>query len=82
MGRHPAERLARYVGPDELHQAFNFDFLMAAFDAKSFRTVIDKALAEAELVGAPTTWVLSNHDKPRHVTRYGSAGPRQGAPRC
>jgi alpha-glucosidase len=22
-------------------------------------------------VGAPATWVLSNHDKPRHVTRYG-----------
>jgi alpha-glucosidase len=65
------ERLARYIGPDELQQAFNFDFLMADFDAKSFRLIIDKSLAEADLVGAPTTWVLSNHDKRRHVTRYG-----------
>jgi alpha-glucosidase len=65
------ERLARYIGADELHQAFNFDFMMASWDATSFRAIIDKSLAEADLVGAPTTWVLSNHDKHRHVTRYG-----------
>jgi len=65
------QRLARYIGPDELHQAFNFDFLDATWSADSFRKVIDTGLAEAALVGAPTTWVLSNHDKPRHVTRYG-----------
>ncbi|MGV9310047.1 glycoside hydrolase family 13 protein [Nonomuraea sp. NPDC003727] len=72
-------RLARYVGPDELHQAFNFEFMMAAYGAKSFREVIDKALAEAELVGAPTTWVLSNHDKPRHVTRHGGLARARAA---
>nr|WP_184188615.1 glycoside hydrolase family 13 protein [Micromonospora parathelypteridis] len=65
------ERLARYIGPDELHQAFSFDFLDATWSADSFRKVIDTALAEATVVGAPTTWVLSNHDKQRHVTRYG-----------
>ncbi|MFG1776271.1 glycoside hydrolase family 13 protein [Micromonospora sp. NPDC049048] len=65
------ERLARYIGPDELHQAFSFDFLDATWSADSFRKVIDTALAEATIVGAPTTWVLSNHDKKRHVTRYG-----------
>jgi alpha-glucosidase len=68
------QRLARYIGPDELHQAFNFDFMTAPWDAGALRTVIDKSLAEADLVGAPTTWVLSNHDKHRHVTRYGD-GP-------
>ncbi|MFI6813675.1 glycoside hydrolase family 13 protein [Nonomuraea sp. NPDC050328] len=72
-------RLARYVGPDELHQAFNFEFMMAGFDAKSFREVIDRSLAEAEIVGAPTTWVLSNHDKPRHVTRHGSLARARAA---
>ncbi|GIF50153.1 alpha-glucosidase [Asanoa ferruginea] len=74
------ERLARYVGPDELHQVFNFDFLHATWTVDSFRKVIDTALAEATLVGAPTTWVLSNHDKRRHVTRYGGgeAGLRRG----
>ncbi|GAA3770222.1 glycoside hydrolase family 13 protein [Plantactinospora mayteni] len=65
------QRLARYVGPDELHQAFNFDFLDATWSADSFRKVVDTALAESAIVGAPTTWVLSNHDKQRHVTRYG-----------
>jgi alpha-glucosidase len=66
------QRLARYIGQDELHQAFNFDFMMASFDAASFRATIDGSLSAAEVVGAPTTWVLSNHDKFRHVTRYGS----------
>ncbi|HEX6969754.1 MAG TPA: glycoside hydrolase family 13 protein [Micromonosporaceae bacterium] len=65
------QRLARYIGPDELHQAFNFDFMDATWSADSFRQVIDTALAEARIVGAPTTWVLSNHDRRRHVTRYG-----------
>jgi alpha-glucosidase len=66
------ERLARYIGPDELNQAFNFDFLLASWDAGSFRRVIDSSRAAAGIVGAPTTWVLSNHDKQRHRTRYGS----------
>ncbi|MFF5215532.1 glycoside hydrolase family 13 protein [Micromonospora sp. NPDC000442] len=65
------QRLARYIGPDELHQAFSFDFLDATWSADSFRKVIDTALAESTIVGAPTTWVLSNHDRQRHVTRYG-----------
>ncbi|MDG4836636.1 glycoside hydrolase family 13 protein [Micromonospora sp. WMMD967] len=65
------QRLARYIGPDELHQAFSFDFLDATWSADSFRKVIDTAMSESAVVGAPTTWVLSNHDKQRHVTRYG-----------
>ncbi|MBB2910162.1 alpha-glucosidase [Streptosporangium becharense] len=66
-----ALRLANYIRPDELHQAFNFHFLTAPWDAARFRAVIDESLATAGLVGAPTTWVLSNHDVKRHVTRYG-----------
>ncbi|KAA9161356.1 glycoside hydrolase family 13 protein [Amycolatopsis acidicola] len=65
------ERLARYVRPDELHTAFNFDFLRCAWDAASLREVIDTSLAAMSSVGAPATWVLSNHDVIRHVTRYG-----------
>lgn len=68
------QRLARYIGPDELHQAFSFDFLDAHWSADSFRKVIDSSLAESAVINAPTTWVLSNHDKQRHVTRYGD-GP-------
>ncbi|MCB5169312.1 glycoside hydrolase family 13 protein [Streptomyces bambusae] len=70
-----SERLARYVRPDELHQAFNFRFLNCPWDAARMREVIDESLAATTAVGAPTTWVLSNHDVVRHRTRYGS-GPQ------
>ncbi|POX48852.1 glycoside hydrolase family 13 protein [Streptomyces sp. Ru72] len=65
------ERLAAYVRRDGLHTAFNFDFLMASWDAKDLRAVIDDSLAMLGAVGAPATWVLSNHDVMRHVSRYG-----------
>ncbi|MFI9585612.1 glycoside hydrolase family 13 protein [Streptomyces sp. NPDC052236] len=66
-----AERLALYVRPDELHQAFNFQFLTCAWGAEAMRKVIDESLTATASVGAPTTWVLSNHDVVRHTTRYG-----------
>ncbi|WP_326640966.1 glycoside hydrolase family 13 protein [Streptosporangium sp. NBC_01755] len=65
------QRLANYVRPDELHQAFNFHFLNTPWAAEGFRAVIEESLATAGLVGAPSTWVLSNHDVKRHLTRYG-----------
>ena len=68
---HGADRMAAYVRPDELHQAFNFEYLTTEWDAVALRTVIDSSLAATAAVGAPTTWVLSNHDVVRHVTRYG-----------
>ncbi|WP_199550082.1 glycoside hydrolase family 13 protein [Streptomyces sp. N35] len=64
-------RFARYLRPDELHTAFNFPFLQSPWDARSLRKVIDTTLAEHAPVGATPTWVLSNHDTTRHVTRYG-----------
>jgi alpha-glucosidase len=67
----PAERLARYVRPHELHSAFNFDVLRCAWDAKELREVIDHTTENLWAVGAPATWVLSNHDTIRHRTRYG-----------
>ena len=60
-----------YLRPDELHSAFNFDYLSCAWDARQLRTVIDDTIAAHATVGAPPTWVLSNHDVTRHVTRYG-----------
>ena len=67
----PPERLARYLRPDELHCAFNFDALRAPWDAKSMRRVIDDSTEAIWDVGASATWVLSNHDTIRHRTRYG-----------
>ncbi|MFG3283750.1 glycoside hydrolase family 13 protein [Streptomyces sp. NPDC048111] len=64
------ERTANYVRPDELHQAFNFQYLGAPWDAKALREVIDTSLAAMRPVGAPATWVLSNHDVTRHATRF------------
>ncbi len=70
------ERLARYVRRDELHTAFNFDFLRAPWLAGALRSTIDTTLAEHAGVGAPPTWVLSNHDVARHLSRY--ARPQSG----
>ncbi|MEU8961223.1 glycoside hydrolase family 13 protein [Streptomyces sp. NPDC048491] len=64
------ERTALYVRPDELHQAFNFQYLGTPWDAKALREVIDTSLAAMRPVGAPATWVLSNHDVTRHATRF------------
>ncbi|MET7860659.1 glycoside hydrolase family 13 protein [Streptomyces sp. NPDC005318] len=66
-----AERFARYLRPDELHTAFNFNFLACPWDAGLLRSAIDGTLAEHAAVGAPATWVLCNHDVTRTVTRYG-----------
>ncbi|MFG3119647.1 alpha-amylase family glycosyl hydrolase [Streptomyces sp. NPDC048197] len=73
------ERLALYVRPDELHQAFNFQFLNTAWRADALRRVIDASLAATTSVGAPTTWVLSNHDVVRHTTRLGGGLARARA---
>ncbi|AKN68930.1 alpha-glucosidase [Streptomyces sp. PBH53] len=64
------ERTANYVRPDELHQAFNFQYLSTEWDAEELRTVIDRTLEAMRPVGAPATWVLSNHDVTRHATRF------------
>ncbi|MPZ74604.1 MAG: DUF3459 domain-containing protein [Nitriliruptorales bacterium] len=65
------ERLVRYLRPGELHTAFNFDFLKAEWGCQTMRDVIQRCLDAVGSVGAPATWVLSNHDVVRHVTRYG-----------
>ncbi|WP_456826015.1 glycoside hydrolase family 13 protein [Cellulomonas sp. P5_E12] len=64
-------RFAQYLRPDEMHTAFNFDFMARPWDAKEMRESIDITLAAHGPVGAPATWVLSNHDVTRPVTRYG-----------
>ena len=69
------KRLALYLRPDEMHTAFNFEFLDSLWDAESYRTVIASTMGAALAVGAPTTWVLSNHDVVRHVSRLGLKKP-------
>ncbi len=66
-----AARFARYLRDDEMHTAFNFDFMARPWDANTLKASISRTLAEHAPVGAPATWVLSNHDVTRPVTRYG-----------
>ncbi len=67
------ERVATYYGAgDELHLAFNFPPLYTPWDAVRWRRAVDVTVEHIDGRGAWPTWVLSNHDNPRHRTRYGS----------
>jgi alpha-glucosidase len=66
-----AARLMRYVNPGELHTVFNFPYLNCPWEAAALRRVIDQTLALSAPTGSPATWVLSNHDVDRVVSRYG-----------
>jgi alpha-glucosidase len=75
----PLDTLAHWVRPDEMHQAFNFTYLETAWSAPELRLVIDGSLDAFTAVGAPSTWVLSNHDVIRHASRLGlPSGTPQG----
>ncbi|TLP79510.1 glycoside hydrolase family 13 protein [Nesterenkonia sphaerica] len=63
------EKMALWVRPDEMHQTFNFEYLLAPWDAAELRSIITRSIAAFAEVGAPGTWVLSNHDVVRHATR-------------
>ncbi|MGW0902081.1 glycoside hydrolase family 13 protein [Streptomyces sp. NPDC002853] len=76
------ERSARYLRPGELHQAFNFEYLTTGWDADALRSVIDRSLVAMNAVGAPATWVLSNHDVVRHSTRLADGDAARGLRRA
>lgn len=63
------ERFNRYLRADELHAAFNYRLAHADFGADTIRAAIENAIQSAS--GAAPTWVLSNHDLIRGITRYG-----------
>ena len=63
------EKTALWVRPGEMHQAFNFEYLETPWDAVKLRAVIAESLRAYPAVGAPSTWVLSNHDVVRHASR-------------
>ncbi|MFC4554741.1 glycoside hydrolase family 13 protein [Georgenia faecalis] len=65
------ERLARYVGPEELHTVFGFDVMAAPWEQAALRAAVVETLRTHERLGAPPAWVLGNHDVTRPATRYG-----------
>ena len=74
------DMIARYHGvDDELHLAFNFPALYTPWDAGLWRAQIEMAERRLAPAGAWPTWVLSNHDNPRHRTRYGGSEARARA---
>jgi alpha-glucosidase len=67
----PLSRMAKWVRPDEYHQTFNFGYLETPWEREPLENVVIESLAEFGKVGAPSTWVLSNHDTIRHTSKYG-----------
>ena len=65
----PLTDMAKWVRPDEMHQAFNFPYLETPWTAQPLRAVIDASISAFSEVEAPSTWVLSNHDVVRHASR-------------
>lgn len=86
----PVDRIADWVRSDEMQQAFNFAYLNHPWEPAALRDIIETSLRAFDKVGAPTTWVLSNHDVVRHVSRFGleannlrsgdGIGPRDAQP--
>jgi alpha-glucosidase len=71
----PLSKMAKWVRPDEMHQAFNFGYLETPWRAEALRLVVDESLEAFGAVGAPSTWVLSNHDVIRHPSRLALTPP-------
>ncbi|MFM1995572.1 MAG: hypothetical protein RLZZ610_1089 [Actinomycetota bacterium] len=69
----PLSRMAKWVRPDEYHQTFNFGYLETPWEKNALHKVVADSLREFGKVGAPSTWVLSNHDTIRHTSKYGLA---------
>ena len=67
----PLSFMALWVRPDEFHQTFNFRFLDAGWERQTLISAINESFEAFDAVGAPSTWVLNNHDVLRHVSRFG-----------
>ncbi|MGH7812868.1 MAG: alpha-amylase family glycosyl hydrolase [Candidatus Binataceae bacterium] len=68
-----ADGLAHYLRPDELQLAFNFRFFLSPWIAYGFRHAIETTERTFGPHAWPT-WTLSNHDAPRHFSRYSHGG--------
>ncbi|MBN9238921.1 MAG: alpha-amylase [Micrococcales bacterium 70-64] len=76
----PLTKMALWVRPDEMSQAFNFAYMFTEWEAEPLRDVIQESIDAFSGVGAPSTWVLSNHDVVRHASRLAlTADSPQGA---
>ena len=74
-----AGRLPRATAPDdEFHLAFDFELLLSPWEHQHLALAIERA----EALHPPGTWptfAISNHDQPRHATRWGAERTRAAA---
>jgi alpha-glucosidase len=73
-----AQVASYYDGGEGVHLAFNFPPLFTRWDAGRWRRRVEEVAHEIEPQGWPS-WVLSNHDQPRHRTRYGTEARARAA---
>ena len=64
------DRQHLYASTEELGQVFNFEFAKKDWIRDDMHLAIEEGLESAERSGSTATWVMSNHDVPRHATRY------------
>jgi alpha-glucosidase len=76
----PIERLVQYYGKDMsgAHLPFNFQLLLAPWDARHIAQLIEEYEAQLPGEGWPN-WVLGNHDNHRIASRVGLAQARIAA---
>ncbi len=76
----PLERLVRYYGEDlgGAHLPFNFQLILAPWDARHVARLIDEYEAALPEGGWPN-WVLGNHDQHRIASRVGPEQARVAA---
>ena len=67
----PLSFMAKWVRADEFNQTFNFRFLNSDWNAQTLFENINESFEAFDGVGAPSTWVLNNHDVLRHASRFG-----------
>jgi alpha-glucosidase len=77
----PVEELAGYLGhgnDDEFHLAFNFELLLSPWEHQHLTLAIERSEA-LHPEGVWPTYAISNHDQPRHATRWGPHRARAAA---
>ncbi len=75
----PLSFMALWVRNDEFHQTFNFRYLDSEWKPEILFATINESFKAFDSVGAPSTWVLSNHDIIRHASRMGGVVGRPTA---
>jgi alpha-glucosidase len=65
---HAIRMMGEYTTGKRLHKCYSFEMLEDAFSAAHFRGSIEEFFAGAP--GGWPTWAFSNHDVPRHASRW------------